>query len=418
MLLLADPFRMTPLLCCGLLMLLSGCGRTTSGGAPPKATPAVLVTEPITRELADYSEFTGWTEAVETVEVRARVSGYLEDIPYQSKAGREVDAGEVLFLIDPRTYEAEVARSEGALATEKARFKKFDAELERAKVLREKGLNTQEDLDQAIAAQAETVAAIQSAEASLSRAKLDRDFTKVTAPIAGRTSRERITKGNLVAADSTLLTTIVSLDPIHAYFDVDERTVLEIQKRIRENKMKSAREHEVEIRLGLANETGFPHVGKIDLVDNRISATTGTIQVRGRFDNPLIPRPSSRSEEAEKSTQNSAVEEKAGAADRMLMPGFFVRIQFQLGPPAQKLLIPEQALAQQQGQRYVFIVKPDNTVERRNVTIGRKDGSWRVIETGLQTGERVIVQGQLRVRPGMEVKAEAFQEASATAASP
>lgn len=391
MLRLFDCARIVATACvCGLLVSLPGCAKTTSGGTPPKVAPTVKVIEPIERELPDFVEFTGWTDAVESVEIRARVNGYLKHIAF--KAGKEVEAGELLFEIDPRPYAATVAQSEGALATVKARLKRTAAELDRTQGLREKGINTQADFDKAVADQAEAVATLQSSEASLEKAKLDLGFTKVTAPVAGRTSRERITVGNLVTADSTLLTTIVSLDPIYAYFDVDERTMLDIQQRIREKKMKSARDHDdVEVKLGLANESGFPHIGVLDLVDNRISATTGTIQVRGRFSN----------------------------ADRLLTPGLFVRIQFQMGPPRSRVLIPEQALAQQQGQRYVFVVKPDNTVERRDVSVGRKDGSLRVIETGLQVGEKVIVQGQLRVRPGIVVKAELFQEpASAAAASP
>ena len=188
-----------------------------------------------------------------------------------------------------------------------------------------------------------------------------------------------ITIGNLVTADTTTLTTIVSIDPIYAYFDVDERTLLDIQKRIREKKMDSARDRDdVPINLGLANETGFPHVGTIDVVDNRVDSGTGTMQIRGRFDN----------------------------ADRVLTPGLFVRIQFQMGPARPRLLVPEQALAQQQGQRYVYVVTPEKKIERRNVTVGRLDASMRVIETGLKRGDSVVVKGQQRVRPGIEVRIE------------
>jgi RND family efflux transporter MFP subunit len=211
----------------------------------------------------------------------------------------------------------------------------------------------------------------------VTKAKLNQDFTKVTAPISGRTSRELITEGNLVTADSTALTTIVSLDPIYAYFDIDERTLLDIQQKIREHKIDSARDRDnVEIRLEMANETGFPHQGVIDVVDNRIDAGTGTMQIRGRFPN----------------------------SERKLTPGLFIRIQMQLGPARSRLLIPERALAQQQGQRYVYVVSAEQKIERRNVTVGRRDGALRVIETGLKPSDRVVVQGQQRVRPGIEVK--------------
>ncbi len=370
----------------GLLVANSGCDQKMSGGAPPRPIPTVTVAEPVERELADFAEFTGRTEAVESVEVRARVSGYLNAIHF--KAGSEVKAGDLLFEIDSRIYAAEVDRNDGLLANAKAKIKRTEADLERQKTLREKGVNAQSELDLAIAEQGVAAAAIQTNEASLARAKLDMDFTKVTAPVAGRTSRERITVGNLVSADTTMLTTIVSLDPIYAYFDIDERTMLEIQRLIREKKMKSVREQDVEVLLGLANETGFPHVGVVDLVDNRVSATTGTIQIRCRFPN----------------------------ADRVLTPGLFVRVRFQMGPARTKLLVPEQALAQQQGQRFVYVVQPDNKVERRDVSVGRQDGSLRVIEAGLQPGEKVIVQGHLRVRTGMEVKAEPYKVGSAVEA--
>lgn len=375
--------RLGLMVCLGSLFVSSsGCDQKTSGGAPPKPTPTVTVIEPVEKELADFAEFTGRTDAVESVEVRARVSGYLKEIHF--KAGSEVKAGDLLFEIDSRTYEAEVDRCSGVLATAEARLKRTKADLERETILREKGINAQTDLDLAIAQQSEAAASIQSNQASLARAKLDLGFTKVTAPVAGRTSRERITVGNLVVADSTMLTTIVSLEPIYAYFDIDERTMLDIQQRIREKKMKSARDSDMEVLLGLANEVGFPHVGVVDLVDNRVSVTTGTIQIRCRFPN----------------------------AERLLTPGLFVRVQFQMGPPRSRLLVPEQALAQQQGQRYVYVVKPDNKVERRDVIAGRLDGSLRVIETGLQPGEKVIVQGHLRVRPGIEVKSEPYKVVS------
>ncbi|MBC8115360.1 MAG: efflux RND transporter periplasmic adaptor subunit [Candidatus Saccharimonas sp.] len=390
MLRLLTPRRLGLTVCLGSLFVSSsGCDQKSSG-PPPKPTPTVTVAEPVEKELADFAEFTGRTEAVESVEIRARVSGYLKEIHF--KAGSEVKVDDLLFEIDARTYQAELDRNAGTLANAKAKLKRTDADLAREQTLRDKGINAQADLDLAIAQQGEAAASIQSSEASLERAKLDLDFTKVTAPVAGLTSRELITVGNLVAADSTMLTTIVSLDPIYAYFDVDERTLLDIQQRIREKKMKSARDSEIEVVLGLANEVGFPHVGAIDLVDNRVSATTGTIQVRCRFPNP----------------------------ERVLTPGLFVRVQSQMGPARSRLLVPEQALAQQQGQRYVFVVKPDNKVERRDVTVGRQDGSLRVIETGLQSGEKVIVQGHLRVRAGMEVKPEPYTAgatASATSAT-
>jgi RND family efflux transporter MFP subunit len=360
---------------CGLIMSSIGCEQQRMAPSAAGEHPTVVVTQPLEKELADFAEFTGRTDAVESVEIRARVSGYLNKIHY--KPGREIEAGALLFEIDSRPYDAELERCEATVATARASLKQAQAEMLRAEELHTRKISTQADYDKAVADLSHAEASVDSTQASVTKAKLNQDFTKVTAPISGRISRELITEGNLVTADSTALTTIVSLDPIYAYFDIDERTLLDIQQKIREHKIDSARDGDnVEIRLEMANETGFPHLGVIDVVDNRIDAGTGTMQIRGRFPN----------------------------SERKLTPGLFIRIQMQLGPARSRLLIPERALAQQQGQRYVYVVSAEQKIERRNVTVGRRDGALRVIETGLESSDRVVVQGQQRVRPGIEVK--------------
>lgn len=354
------------------LLCVSGCGGAAAHDAP-SATAAVTVSvvTPVQQSVADFVEFTGRTEAREFVEIRARVSGYLTEIPF--RPGKEVQKDDVLFVIDPRPYQAELDRSEATKATIEARLKRTDAELARARDLREQKVNTQADFDKAVADQAEATASLQGAIASVEKAKLDLVFTKVLAPIDGLTSRELLSIGNLVAADSSQLTTIVSLDPIDAYFDVDERTALEIQARIRANEGPDARKVDnVPVTLGLQTETGFPHVGVIDLVNNRVDPNTGTLSVRARFEN----------------------------AERILMPGLFVRIRFQFGEPKPKLLIPERAIAQQQGQRYVYVMGTDDKAVRKEITIGRLDGANRVIENGLTAEDRVVVSGLHRVRNG------------------
>ena len=359
------------------IVSLAGCGTPKKSGPVASEPVAVIVTEPAEKELADFAEFTGRTDAVESVEIRARVSGYLNKILY--KPGSEVEAGAPLFEIDSRPYDAILDQNLGILATSEATLKQARADMARAQDLHDKKVSTQSDYDKAVADLAHAEASIQSSQANVAQAKLNQDFTHVSAPVAGRTSREMITIGNLVNADTTALTTIVSIDPIYAYFDVDERMLLDIQKRIREKKMESARERDdVPIYLGLANENGFPHAGTMDVVDNRVDSGTGTMQIRGRFDN----------------------------ADRVLTPGLFVRIQFQMGPARPRLLVPEQALGQQQGQRYVYVVTPEKKIDRRNVTVGRLDSSMRVIETGLKRGDSVVVKGQQRIRPGIEVRIE------------
>ena len=367
----------------GILVSLMGCGNPNKAGPVTNEPVTVVTTLPIEKDLADFAEFTGRTDAVESVEIRARVSGYLKKIHF--KPGKEVEAGTLLFEIDSRPYDAELERSEGTLATAEASLKQAAAEMNRAEGLRSKGVSTQADYDKAVADLAHATASVQSTKASVTKARLDQEFTKVVAPIAGRTSRELITEGNLVTADNTALTTIVSLDPIFTYFDVDERTLLEIQQRIRDKKMDSARERDdIEVRMALANETGCPHSGVIDVVDNRIDVSTGTMQVRARFSNQ----------------------------QRLLTPGLFVRVQFQMGPARSRILIPERALLQQQGQRYVYVVTSEDKIDRRNVTVGRHDDLLRVVESGLEKGDRVVLKGQQRVRPGVKVL---VQDESATA---
>ncbi|MCI0462321.1 MAG: efflux RND transporter periplasmic adaptor subunit [Gemmataceae bacterium] len=365
----------------GLFLVLtgmfSGCGPAT----PPVAQtppPPVTVSQPLAREVTDYEDFTGRTEAVESVEVRARVWGYLAKINF--KDGTEVKKDDVLFEIDPRPYQADLDQAAARVHVAEAQVKFAEAEYKRNIKLRSSGAVSAEDVEKSLAQRDSAKASLASGQADVAQKKLDLDFTKVIAPISGRASRTQITEGNLIqagATGSTLLTTLVSMDPMYAYFDVDERTVLRIQKLIREGKLPSTqvKDAKVPVLLGLANEEGHPHQGIIDFVDNKVDPSTGTIRVRGVFDNK----------------------------ERILTAGLFVRIRLPIGNPHQALLVTERALGTDQGQKFLYTINDKNEVVFRPVNLGALHDGLRVIAEGLKQGERVIVNGLQRVRPGATV---------------
>ncbi len=357
-----------------LFLVLGGCKHEPPAIAatPP---PVVMVSQPVEREVRDYYEYTGRTAAVEAVEVRARVSGYLVKINFQE--GSVVKKGDLLFQIDPRPFQAVLDQAKGQVAQLEARLARAEADVARDERLLPKGAASQKDLDTAIADRGEARAGIQSARAAVDRAALDLEFTKVMAPISGRISRHLIDEGNLVTADTTLLTTIVSIDPMYAYFDADEGSVLYVRQLIREGKVHSAREGvAVPVLLGLANEPGYPHQGTINFVDNQVNPQTGTLRLRGVFPNE----------------------------DRTLEPGYFARVQLLIGQSHQALLITERAIDTDQGQKILYIVNDKNEVRSRPVRLGALHDGLRVIEEGVQPGERVIVNGLLQVRPGVTVE--------------
>lgn len=339
--------------------------------------PVVTVSQPVQQEILDYDEYTGRTAPVEQVEIRARVSGYLVKVNFQE--GSEVKKGDLLLQIDTRPVAAELAATKGQVAQWEAKLARAEADVARLERLLPKGAASQKDLDSAIADRGEARAAIQSARAAVDKALLSLDFSQIIAPISGRVSRALVTAGNLITADSTLLTTIVSLDPIYAYFDVDERSMLNYQQMSREKKRESARAGHTPISLGLANEAGFPHQGIINFVENRVDPTTGTIRARGVFAN----------------------------ADRILTPGLFVRIRIPGRGPYPALLVPDRAIGTDQGSKYLFVVNDKKVTEYRPVQLGPlQDGGLRVIQSGVQAGEWVIVNGIQRVRPGVTVEAK------------
>jgi RND family efflux transporter MFP subunit len=356
---------------------LAGCAHKLSE-SPPSAAPAVTVSYVVEHEVTDYADFTARTAAVDSVELRARVSGYLDKVNF--KEGSLVKKGDGLFEIDPRTYQAVLQNAEGNLATVEARVQRLDADLTRAKRMVAERAIGREEYDKIAGDRSESVASRTAAKAAVQRAKLDLGFTKVTAPVSGRISRYNVTVGNLVQAGDltggTLLTTIVSVDPTYAYFDVDERTVLRVKQLIREGKASKPDEVGLTVWLGLANEDGYPHRGTVNFIDNQVNPRTGTQKVRGVFPNK----------------------------DEAISPGYFARVRVPIGAPHKAVLVSDRVLDTDQGQKVVYVVGEDNKVSARPVRLGALHDGLREITDGLKPGERVIVDGLQQVRPGVTVE--------------
>jgi RND family efflux transporter MFP subunit len=361
----------------GLCLALAGCAQPPAEG-PAAAPPPVTVSYPVEREVTDHADFTARTAAVDSVELRARVSGYLDKVNFEE--GSLVKKGDVLFEIDPRTYQAVLENTEGNLASLEARVERLNADLARARRMVGTQAIGREEYDRIAGERGEAGASRAAALAAVKRAQLDLGFTKVTAPVSGRVSRYYVTVGNLVQAGDltggTLLTTIVSVNPMYAYFDVDERTVLRVKQLVREGKLGTPDQVEIPVGLGLANEDGFPHRGTINFTDNQVNAKTGTLKVRGVFPNK----------------------------DEALSPGYFGRVRVPISPPHQALLVTERALDTDQGQKIVYVVDPDNKVVSRPVRLGALHDGRREVTDGLKPGDRVIVNGLQQVRPGVTVE--------------
>ncbi|MGA2256972.1 MAG: efflux RND transporter periplasmic adaptor subunit [Thermoguttaceae bacterium] len=361
----------------GCCLAFTGCTRAPLD--PSAAAPnAVTVSYPVEREITDYADFTARTAAVDSVEVRARVWGYLKKVSF--KEGTLVKKGDVLFELDPRPYEAEYARCSANLNSAQAHLARTLADFKRAGELLPTKAMAQSDYDLAKGNCEEAAAAVKVAEATLKTAELNLDFTRITAPVSGRVSRYLVTVGNLIQsadqANVTLLTTIVSVDPMYAYFDADERTVLRVRQLIRKGKAKPAGEVAMPVTLGLANEDGFPHAGTIDFIDNQINPKTGTQRFRGTFPNK----------------------------DDVLLPGLFAHVRMSVSAPHQALLVTDRAVDTDQGQKIVYVVNDKNEVVSRPIRMGLLHDGLREIEDGLKPGERVIVNGLQTVRPGITVQ--------------
>jgi membrane fusion protein, multidrug efflux system len=371
------------LLLAALTALDGGCAHRAPQAAVSQP-PVVTVSQPIQRQITDFVDFTGRTEAVNAVDVKARVTGYLVKMPF--KEGEEVKKGALLFEIDPRPYDAQLDQAKANVQLAKAQLDLATANYARARVIsKTPGAISQQDLDTYKANEEVAEAQVSASQATLQVYQLNRDFCEVTSPIDGKISRYYYTLGNLVTQDQTLLTTIVSLDPMYVYFDIDERTVLRVRGLINQGKIAANRApEEIKVLMGLQSETGYPHEGYVNFINNTVDPFTGTITLRGVFANPLPVR-----------------------GVRTLSPGMFVRVRVPLGNPHQALLVNDRAIGTDQGLKYVYVVGAENKIEYRRVTLGAlQDDGLRVVEDGIESVEWVVVSGLQQVRPNLVVSPE------------
>ncbi len=342
-------------------------------------TPVVTVAKPFVKRLTEWDEFPGRLSAVASVEVRARVSGSLQSTHFGE--GKEVQEGALLFIVDPRRYDAELARAKAELEKARAALELATAEAGRAAKLVETRAISMEEADVKAKTRDGAVAALAAAQASVDQAKLEVDWTRVTAPISGRVGRKLVTEGNLITGGpngATVLTTIVQLDPIYGYFDVDERSALKYRDLARSGQRESALFKEIPAQMGLANEEGFPHLGKIDFVDNEISATTGSIKARGVFPN----------------------------VDRLMSPGFFARVRIPGSGEYEAMLVRDSAIGSDQGRTFVYVVSADGKAVQKPVVTGPLEDGLRIVREGLTPEDRVVINGLMSIRPGVPVHAE------------
>jgi RND family efflux transporter MFP subunit len=338
-------------------------------GGPP---PPVTVSKPVVKEVVEYDDFTGRFEATDSVEIRARVSGYLDKIAFQD--GAIVKKGDPLVVIDRRPYKAALDQAQASVVSAQARLNFAQADLERAQSLQRTGNIAEQLVDQRRQAFITARADMDNAEAALRNAQLNYDFTDIRAPIAGKIGRKLVTEGNLVNANETLLTTIVSTDPIYFYFDVDERSFL-AYSRVLTGEKAAGRTIENQARVGLTDEAQAQRPARIDFIDNRVDQASGTIRLR------------------------AVVENK----DLFLVPGLFGTIQVAGSPPHRGVLVPDEAIGTDQDRRIVWAVAEDGTVSSKVVRPGPKIDGYRLIRSGLTGEETIVIAGLQRVRPGAKV---------------
>jgi RND family efflux transporter MFP subunit len=373
------------------LLLWAAACRGGADMATPPPPPEVTVAEVRAEELAEWDDYQGEFEAIDAVEIRPRVSGYLVRVGFVE--GKEVRRGDVLFEIDPEPYQAALDQRRADHAREKARLALVERDAQRGEGLVKAQAISQEEMDSRLTLVSEARASVAAAEAAERAAALDLGWTKVRAPVDGRTSRAEVTVGNLITSGptgSTLLTTIVSLDPIYVYFEGDESAYLRYAHLDQSGERTSSRTAANPVQIGLADEDGFPHQGRMDFVDNRLDRETGTIRARA-----VVPN-----------------------QDRLFTPGMFARVRL-IGSGVRRVtVIPEVAVSTDQDRKFVFVFNPDSsTVGYRPVTLGRQvDGQRRIIRGGLKPGEQVVVNGFARIRPGVRVKAT-LARADSTAGS-
>ncbi len=354
---------------------MSGCGESASTPAAPPPVN-VKIAQALSKETTEWDEYTGRVEAVNAVDIRARVGGYLDKVNFV--AGAKVKKGDLLFQIDPKPLKAQLNYAVAELERAKTKHELAKNDLSRAENLFKAKAISAEEYDMRNKGLREAAAAVESAEANVNTAKLNLEYTEIRAPIAGRVGRELITAGNLVSADTTLLTNIVSTDPVYVYVDADEQSVLKYRRHAQQHGKGSADLKGTPVELAVADESGFPHQGQLDYIAPREDTATGTLSLRGVFANP----------------------------DELLSPGFFARLRVQASASYPAMLLPDRAIATDQAQRFVWIINQDNQAEYRQVTPGSRIGDMRVIRSGLQAGDWVVVEGLQKLKPGAKVNPE------------
>jgi RND family efflux transporter MFP subunit len=357
-----------------LVLFAAGCGQKDP---PAQTLPEVAAAKVVSKRVTDWDEYTGRFQAVDSVEVRPRASGYIEEVKFRE--GQPVKRDDVLFIIDPRPYQADYDRAKAGLAQAQSQLELARLEAERAKKLKDTGAVSREELDTRLSQLNQQEASLAAARATLDTAALLLSFTKVRSPVDGRVSRAEVTRGNLVTGGNqggTLLTTVVSVDPIYVYFEGDENAYLRYQQMAREGARSSSRDAPNPVRIGLADETGFPHEGKMDFVDNQLDVRTGTIRARAILDNK----------------------------DGRFTPGLFARVQLLGSAQYEALLVDDRAIGTDQSQRFVLVVGPDDKLQYRPVKLGRVIEGMRVIREGLKPDDVIVISGLQRVRPGMQIK--------------
>ena len=371
------------------LLLLAACGDSGAKPAAAPPPPPVTVAKPVVKEIVEVDEFTGRFDAVAAVDIRARVGGYLETVQFTD--GAIVKEGDPLFIIDRRPFQAALAQADASLVSARARLEYARQELDRVERLTRSGNAPERQLDerrqQFLTAQAD----VNGAQGALAQARLDLGFTEIRAPIAGRISRKLVTEGNLIRANETMLTTIVSLDPIYFYFDVDERSYLAYTRMSREGTRPSGRDTPYEVMIALTDERDPKHPGRLDFVDNRVDQATGTM--RGRA---VVPN-----------------------RDLLMVPGMFGRIAIPGSGRYRAILVPDEAIGADLDRRFVYVVAADGTVSQKVVRPGPRFDGYRIVRSGLTGDETIIVNGMQRARFGkitpQQTTLPPIREASAAA---
>lgn len=355
----------------GLTLALGGCKKANEYAAPPPAK--VSVAKPIPRKITRYLDATGNTDSIASVDLVARIQGFVQSIDY--KDGANVKAGDILFVIEPLPYQAKLNQAQAAEDSAKAQLVNAQANFARQEALQRSSVASVQNLDDARASRDSAQANVAQAAANTQIAAINYAYTRVLAPFDGRVSAHLVSVGDLVGTSPTKLATVTQMKPIHVVFNVSETDVLKIREQIRRNGPLREALNQIPIEIGLQNEAGYPHTGHLDYVAPTVDRSTGTLEVRGLLDND----------------------------DGVLLPGYFARVRVPIQTDIDALLVPDAALGADQGGSYVLVVGADNTVQQLHVTTGPKEGDLRVIEAGLKAEDHVVVDGLQRATPGQTV---------------